>query len=157
MLLLPRCCPQEQEVRMAEARQRLEAQQAEAAAAAASSLSRRTSQMPPPAAEASDGALSMSAPVTLNDRQHRTAAALLASLSQTAARGKERLARLERVLNTIAADASEPDKVGKAHQANHHWRSQLIVLVVVQQLSPCELAAMPLATALGNGRCQGTS
>lgn len=99
---------------MAEARQRLEEQQAEAAAVAASatSLSRRASQMPPPASEASDGALSMSAPVTLNDRQHRTAAALLASLSQTAARGKERLARLERVLNTIAADASEPDKVG---------------------------------------------
>jgi hypothetical protein len=118
MLCLWLHCKQEQEVRMAEARQRLAEQQAEAAAAAAanaSSMSRRASQMPPPASEASDGALSMSAPVTLNDRQHRTAAALLASLSQTAARGKERLARLERVLNTIAADASEPDKVRLHH------------------------------------------
>jgi methyl-accepting chemotaxis protein len=104
---------------MAESRQRLAEQQAEAAAAAnASSLSRRASQMPPPASEASDGALSMSAPVTLNDRQHRTAAALLASLSQTAARGKERLARLERVLNTIAADASEPERVRRLHHAH---------------------------------------
>jgi hypothetical protein len=116
MLCLWLHCKQEQEIRMAEARQRLAEQQAEAAAAAnASSMSRRASQMLPPASEASDGALSMSAPVTLNDRQHRTAAALLASLSQTAARGKERLARLERVLNTIAADASEPDKVRLHH------------------------------------------
>jgi hypothetical protein len=56
--------------------------------------------------------VSLSAPVTLNDKQHRTAAALLASLGQTANRGRERLARLERVLNTIAADAAEPQKVG---------------------------------------------
>lgn len=121
--------PQEADVRLAEARQQLEVQQAEVAATAAavrSSLVQTTSfippppapqqqqqQMPPPApiSEASDGAMSLSAPVTLNDRQHRTAAALLASLGQTAARGRERLGRLERVLSTIAADAAEPHKV----------------------------------------------
>lgn len=104
-----------------EARQRLEIQQAEAAAALRASAS-RSSMLPPPltappgpapplASEPSEGAMSLSAPVTLNDKQHRTAAALLASLGQTANRGRERLGRLERVLNTIAADAAEPQKV----------------------------------------------
>lgn len=107
------CLPksvQEQEVRLSEARQRLEAQQAEAAGRTANRAG--TPQHPPPpplASEPSD--VSLSAPVTLNDKQHRTAAALLASLGQTANRGRERLARLERVLNTIAADAAEPQKV----------------------------------------------
>ncbi len=43
-----------------------------------------------------------------------TAAVLLASLGQAATRGRERLGRLERVLNTIAADDAEPEKVGGA-------------------------------------------
>lgn len=97
-------------MRLSEARQRLEAQQAEAAGRTANRAA--TPQQPPPpplASEPSD--VSLSAPVTLNDKQHRTAAALLASLGQTANRGRERLARLERVLNTIAADAAEPQKV----------------------------------------------
>lgn len=89
-------------------RQQLEAQQAQLAAAASSRPS-STAQLPL-TSEPSEA--SMSAPVTMNDRQHRTAAALLASLGQTASRGRERLGRLERVLNTIAADAAEPGKVG---------------------------------------------
>ncbi len=67
-------------------------------------LSRRPSGL---AAEASD----LNAPVTINSRQHRTVSALLASLQHTTQRGGERLQRLERVLNTIAADAAQPDKV----------------------------------------------
>lgn len=72
----------------------------------------------PPAAtplvpEPSD--LSASALVTINSRQHRTVSALLASLQQTAARGAERLQRLERVLATIAADAAEPERVRAAY------------------------------------------
>lgn len=102
---------QEQEQRVQDAKQRLEAQQAEFAAANISRPS-STAQMPL-TSEASEGAVSLSAPVTMNDRQHRTAAALLASLAQTASRGRDRLGRLERVLNTIAADASEPEKVGQ--------------------------------------------
>lgn len=104
-------------MRLGEVRQRLEVQQAEAASAAmrsriASLAPQQQQQQPaPPASEPSEGALSLSAPVTLNDRQHRTAAALLASLGQTASRGRERLSRLERVLTTIAADAAEPQKV----------------------------------------------
>jgi hypothetical protein len=93
-------------MRLTEARRILEAQQAEALRAPAPSAPH-----PPLTSEPSDGALSLSAPVTLNDKQHRTAAALLASLGSTAGRGRERLARLERVLNTIAADAAEPQKV----------------------------------------------
>lgn len=108
-------------MRLTEARRYLEQQQAEAAAVLRGpSIARppppqQPPPPPPPASEPSDGALSMSAPVTLNDKQHRTAAALLASLGQTAGRGRERLARLERVLNTIAADAAEPHKVGGHH------------------------------------------
>ena len=73
-------------------------------------------QQPPPGSEpsadsAGTSAASLSAPVTLSDRQHRTAAALLASLGQTAARGRERLARLERVLGAMAGDAAEPERV----------------------------------------------
>lgn len=119
------CHHQELDVRLTEARQKLEVEQAAAAASAGAAaaaaaqqqqqqqqLSMRPSSTLPPGSEPSEGALSMSTPVTMNDRQHRTAAALLASLGQTAARGRERLGRLERVLNTIAADAAEPDKVG---------------------------------------------
>jgi len=73
--------------------------------------------------------MSLSAPVTLNDKQHRTAAALLASLGQTANRGRERLGRLERVLNTIAADAAEPQKVRQpplpTHALNSFCKGQL--------------------------------
>lgn len=101
-------CLQEQEQRLQEVKQRLEVQQADLAAAS----SRPSSALQPPlASEPSEGAISLSAPVTMNDRQHRTAAALLSSLGQTANRGRERLGRLERVLNTIAADAAEPEKV----------------------------------------------
>jgi hypothetical protein len=93
-------------MRLTEARQRLELQQAEAARARLATQL----QPPPPALASEPSDVSLSAPVTLNDKQHRTAAALLASLGQTANRGRERLARLERVLNTIAADAAEPQK-----------------------------------------------
>jgi hypothetical protein len=112
---------QEQDLRVSEARQRLEIEQAAAAAASAatsgngslaSGLARPDSTAPSILSlEPSEGALSLSAPVTMNDKQHRTAAALLSSLGQTAARGRDRLGRLERVLNTIAADAAEPSKV----------------------------------------------
>lgn len=95
---------------MAEARQRLEAQQAEALRGRPPAAQ---VQPPPPALASEPSDVSLSAPVTLNDKQHRTAAALLSSLGQTANRGRERLARLERVLNTIAADAAEPQKVGE--------------------------------------------
>lgn len=95
-------------MRLTEARQRLEVQQAEAARGAARPAPQP--QPPPPALASEPSDVSLSAPVTLNDKQHRTAAALLASLGQTANRGRERLARLERVLNTIAADAAEPQK-----------------------------------------------
>jgi hypothetical protein len=47
----------------------------------------------------------------MSSRQARTLGALMASLQTTAGRGGERLARLERVLNSLAADAAEPDKV----------------------------------------------
>lgn len=115
-------------MRLTEARRHLEQQQAEAAAALRGpSIARppapqqQQQPAPPPlASEPSDGALSMSAPVTLNDKQHRTAAALLGSLGQTAGRGRERLARLERVLNTIAADAAEPQKVRGFVACNWH-------------------------------------
>jgi hypothetical protein len=93
-------------MRLTEARQQLEVQQAEAARARPAPQL----QPPPPALASEPSDVSLSAPVTLNDKQHRTAAALLASLGQTANRGRERLARLERVLNTIAADAAEPQK-----------------------------------------------
>lgn len=121
-------------MRLTEARRHLEQQQAEAAASLRGpSIARppapqqQQAAPPTPASEPSDGALSMSAPVTLNDKQHRTAAALLASLGQTAGRGRERLARLERVLNTIAADAAEPQKVTAAvgmHRWAPLWRLQ---------------------------------
>lgn len=115
-------------MRLTEATQRLQAQQ-EAAAAAAnnrpSSVQQHQQQQqpppPPPVSEPSEGAMSLSAPVTLNDKQARTAAALLSSLGTTAGRGRERLGRLERVLNTIAADAAEPHKVGGAGFCEGCW------------------------------------
>lgn len=86
----------------------------EAAAAVAESAADAAAMPPPPgrkpsapaslAPDPSDGG-APDAPVTLNSRQHRTVSALLASLQQTAARGAERLQRLERVLATIAAGA----------------------------------------------------
>eukprot|EP00775_Hariotina_reticulata_P005759 gene5759-5999_t len=128
---------QEQDLRMAEARQRLEIEQAAAAAASAatsangslvSGLGRPGSAVPGLGLEPSEGALSLSAPVTLNDKQHKTAAALLASLGQTAARGRDRLGRLERVLNTIAADAAEPNKVQAAYAAVSQLSRELLEL-----------------------------
>lgn len=74
--------------------------------------------------ETSEGGLSSSAPVNINSRQHKTVSGLLASLQHTAGRGTERLQRLERVLNTIAADASEPDKVCCCRRAPGHLSTQ---------------------------------
>jgi hypothetical protein len=132
---------QEADVRLGEARQRLEAQQAEAATTGGSSRAGSPGggarPAPPPASEPSEGALSLSAPVTLNDRQHRTAAALLGSLGQTTGRGRERLARLERVLGAIAADAAEPHKVQVAYAAMSALGHELLEL----QASQGEFAA----------------
>jgi hypothetical protein len=90
---------------------------------AASAAAAPGASMPPPRArsaslprEASDTS-APEAPVTLNSRQYRTMSALLASLQQTAARGGERLRRLERVLATIAADAAEPKRAASASAA----------------------------------------
>lgn len=107
---------------------------AAAAADAASTLPRRLSNNTL-AAEPSD--LSANAPITINSRQHRTVSALLASLQQTAARGAERLQRLERVLNTIAADAAEPERVRSAYMAVLALGRELVEL----QQSNAEFAA----------------
>jgi chromosome segregation ATPase len=75
--------------------------------------------------------------VTINSRQHRTVSALLASLQQTAARGSERLQRLERVLATIAADAAEPERVRSTYATVSALGRELLEL----QQSNAEFAA----------------
>lgn len=67
------------------------------------------SQPPPPPASEPSG--SLDGPVTISSRQHQAVSGLLASLLNTAARGGERLQRLQRVLAAIAGDAAEPQRV----------------------------------------------
>lgn len=73
-------------------------------------------------------------------RSQKITTGLLASLQSTAQRGEQRLQRLENVLNSIAADSNDPERINVAFQTMRILRSDLANLQQLHSSFAVQLA-----------------